>query len=163
MKNSIFAFILAGMLALAPCVLGAAANDYDKTAARAAVVAPLEETGTEGDVTGDPGTEGGDPSENPPTGNEGEPENPGTGDEGEPENPSTGEEGNPSENPDGGQEGEDPNPPEEPEEPAAPLDTSIKTNVLGIVVLALAAVCAVLTLVLSICGKKKGAGKQKNA
>ena len=134
MKKTILNFMLALSLVFAACAFGAQTGyGYDVTA-DAATVALAEETDGHGGEEQLPNEI--EPSENPDESGE--------------------EEGEPSENPDGG-EGE-----EKPEEPAAPLDTSLDTIMMGIVVLGIVALCAVLTAVLAICGKGKTSKKQKN-
>ncbi|MDE7158496.1 MAG: hypothetical protein K2N74_02880 [Clostridiales bacterium] len=79
------------------------------------------------------------------------------GDENAEENPAENEgenpDGNEGENPDENQDGS------KEETPAVPMDTSIKSNAVGIVVLVLVVVCALFALVLALSDKNKDAKK----
>lgn len=134
MKKTILNFMLALSLVFAACAFGAQTGYGNDVTADAATIVLAEETDGNGGEEQLPDEN--EPSENPDGNGE--------------------EEGEPSETPDGG-EGE-----EKPEEPAAPLDTSLDTIMMGIVVLGIVALCAVLTAVLAICGKGKTSKKQKN-
>lgn len=142
MKKTILNFMLALSLVFAACAFGAQTGYGNDVTADAATIVLAEETDGSGGEEQLPDEN--EPSENPD----------GSGEE----------EGDPSETPDGGEGEEKPEDPpaEKPEEPAAPLDTSLNTLMMGIVVLGIVALCAVLTAVLAICGKRKTSKKQKN-
>lgn len=137
--KKLIAFIAA--IALFMCTVAffaTAERVVHNTVASAAVVSLDDETPTEDTTPGDDTPSGeDDPNSNP-----------------DEENPTEGEEG-------GEQGGEQGGENTDPGEPAVPMDTSIKTNIIGIVVLGMVVVCALFALILTASDKNKGSSVQK--